>query len=203
MGGPQHEADAGPSRSRHGLFDDVLSGKQQLRPFIPRLRSDPAPFHPLARSLDEFRREEGEDREKRLRALWKKIPHPTRAKHAESGANGNERGSGQATQDERFDAAVTKWEPANARMHNITKERAEYLTRIYHDELLKECALENGMDPTVPVSWSDFKAYADYKEAGQPGNFISKFERLISINRAMAYLSRRIRSRRKWSPRSR
>ena len=149
--------------SRRELFEDVLSGKQQRRPFIPRLRSDPSPFHPLAQSLEEFRKEEGDLRETRLRALWKKIPHP-RAKHAD--ANGHGHGNGGHPQDVRFDVANSRWEPANAKVEDITPERAEHLTRMYHDELLKECALEDGMDPMAPVTWSDFKQYANYKEAG-------------------------------------
>lgn len=165
-----NQQDSGTSRRE--LFDAVLSGEQQRRPFIPRLRSDPSPFHPSVKSLDDFRREEGNEREKRLHILWKKIPHPRppRGKHAGSNGhgngNGNGNGSGDNSQEARLDAAKPRWEPAGSTTGNITRERAEHLTRMYHDELIKECALEDGTDPTAPVTWLDFKAYANYKEAG-------------------------------------
>ena len=153
------------------IFDASQSGAQS-RPLLPRLRSDPlssSAIHPLARSLEDFRKDEGaENREKRLHAIWKRIPHPRRERkqlqqqqhHVHSGHVN------------RLDVASTRWVPATTGSAGgqenalLTREKAENLVDMYHDELLRECALEDG-DPTEPVTWKDFRKYADYKEAGK------------------------------------
>ncbi|KAI5124933.1 hypothetical protein M0805_007360 [Coniferiporia weirii] len=131
--------------SGRDIFEGSLSGAQD-RPFIPRLRSDPSSYHPLPRSLDEFRNEEGsENREGRLHALWRKIPHPHRGNHALKRESASD------------------WVPATGHA-SLTPERAEGLRRMYHDELLRKCALEES-DPSGPITWKDFKKYAENKEA--------------------------------------
>jgi hypothetical protein len=46
----------------------------------------------------------------------------------------------------------------------LTKENAEKLTEIYEDELRKRCVEE---DTVEAITWTEFKRYADNKEAGQ------------------------------------
>ena len=160
MGESQRRSgEVGPSRRE--LFDAVWTGEQPYRPFIPRLRSDPSPFNPIVRTLDDFRREEGEDREKRLHQVWKRIPHPHHGRSSSSGSRLH-------TQDERLQATASKWESTEVTSRSgLTRERAERLSNMYHEELLKEVALEDGRDPAAPVTWNDFRSYADYKEAGE------------------------------------
>lgn len=154
MGGKQERPPGRGERSAREFFEGCLSGAF-TRPYIPRLRSDPSSTQVLSRSLDEFRNLEGpESREKRLHAVWKRIPHG----HKDSAG--------------KLDAAPSSWAPASANV-TLTREKAENLTAMYHNELLKECAWEDG-DPQNPVTWKDFKKYADYKEAGaQSECFIS------------------------------
>ena len=166
---PQQQQNRYIRQTGREIFDASQSGAQS-RPLLPRLRSDPlssSVIHPLARSLESFRKEEGvENREKRLHAIWKRIPHPRRERkqlqqhHAHSGHVN------------RLDVASTRWVPATTgsaggqENASLTREKAENLVDMYHDELLRECALEDG-DPTEPVTWKDFRKYADYKEAGK------------------------------------
>ena len=161
MGGEQGR----PRPSGREIFDGALSGALD-RPFVPRLRSDPpsTSFRLLARSLEDFRQEEGpENREKRLHAVWKRIPHPRKAHHSpphQHAGNGD------------LDAVPSSWVPPGENA-SLTREKAEKLTAMYHDELLKECALEEG-NTLEPVTWGEFKKYADYKEAGVlNGKFVS------------------------------
>lgn len=146
-----------PRPSGREIFEGALSGALD-RPFIPRLRSDPptTSFLPLARSLEAFRHEEGLDnREKRLHAVWKRIPHP-RGSHHHTHSH---------ARPDKLDGVPSSWIPANEDA-SLTREKAERLTAMYHDELMKECALEEG-NTLEPVTWREFKAYADYKEAGE------------------------------------
>ncbi|KAH8113244.1 mitochondrial carrier [Phellopilus nigrolimitatus] len=131
-------------QSGREIYEGSMSGAQD-RPFIPRLRSDLPLIRPLPRSLDNFREEEGsENREKRLHGLWKKIPHPHRERLL------------------REQDSISHWVPVNDHV-SLTRERAENLTKMYEDELLRECAEEG--DTSGPVTWKDFRKYADYKEA--------------------------------------
>ncbi len=45
---------------KRAVYDGSISGAQD-RPYIPHLRSDPPSFHPLPRSLAEFRNQEGRE----------------------------------------------------------------------------------------------------------------------------------------------
>ena len=57
---------------KRDIFEGSSSGAQP-HPYVPRFRSDPEPYRPLERSLEEYRAKEGEEaREMRLRALWRK-----------------------------------------------------------------------------------------------------------------------------------
>ena len=133
------------------IYEASLSGAQN-RPYIPRLRSDPSPYHPLARSLDEFRREEGyEERERRLHELWTRLAHPHKERFPPFISP--------------FSSTTASTAPA-AKDGTLTPERADELGKMYHDELLKRCAEEDGK-PFGPVTWKDFRKYADYKEAGK------------------------------------
>ena len=130
--------------SRRDLFEASLSGAQE-RPWFPRLRSDPPlPHHPPPRSLDRFREEEGEEnREKRLQELWKKLPHKTKPHTPQTAVE-----------------SVPVTEHAS-----LTKDRAEKLTRMYEEELVRRVSEEDG--GASELSWKDFKKYAEEKETGE------------------------------------
>ncbi|KAF8517770.1 mitochondrial carrier [Gautieria morchelliformis] len=130
---------ASPDQSpphRRDVFEGSLSGSQ-TRPFVPKLRSDPSPWHPLPRNLAEYREKEGKERrEARLHALWRRLPtrRPT-LKH----------------EDQCIDVIRTGLNP----------ERAERLRAMYEDELMRRCASGG----TTSIDWNDFLEYADRKEA--------------------------------------
>ncbi|KAI0661025.1 mitochondrial carrier [Cubamyces menziesii] len=133
--------------SARQIFEEVYSGARP-RPFIPRLRSDPPPYQPIPHSLREFRDQEGaEDRYKRLRELWRRLP----------------KRDGQHDVD---DEAVARTYPVKSD-GDLTAESAKQLGEMYDDELLGRC----GAPPRGPfskrVSWNEFEKYADAKEAAE------------------------------------
>jgi solute carrier family 25 phosphate transporter 23/24/25/41 len=129
------------STHRRDVFEEALSGAQ-TRPFIPRLRSDPSPWHPLPRTLADYREIEGkEQREARLRALWRRLPSGTTV----------------SEHDERGPVADHA---------NMNPERAERLRVMYEDELMRRCG-GTATEGTKSVDWKDFLEYADKKEAGK------------------------------------
>lgn len=145
--------------SRRDIFEASLSGAQE-RPWIPRLRSDqPLPYHPLPRSLERFREEEGlENRDKRLQEVWKKLPHKAQPHHDQVS----------------IDTMPIVEHAA------LTKDRAEKLTRMYEDELLMRVAEEEGSTPSE-VNWDDFKRYAEEKEAGMYYSLVPVALTLITL----------------------
>jgi solute carrier family 25 phosphate transporter 23/24/25/41 len=134
--------------SRRLIYDGSISGAQD-RPDIPHLRSDPPSYHPLPRSLAEFRAQEGREyRKARLRALWKQLlaaidsdavkdagsdaPQPTSPMGA---------GAGSSTA--------------------LTPESARQMRKTYERELMGRCKSSGH------IGWKEFKKYAEDKEAGQ------------------------------------
>lgn len=132
------------SPSGRDVYDGSLSGAQD-RPFIPRLSRDPPAYRPLPRSLEDYRQEEGDEtREKRLRALWKRIPH--------SGANA-------------VDPSSTNAIPVTDDA-SLTPERAKTLTKMYMDELTRRCS-DTLLGQVTGISWEEFRRYAEAKEVGE------------------------------------
>lgn len=133
--------------SAREIFDETLSGARP-KPFLPPLRSDPAPFQSIPHSLREFRAQEGKDqRRKRLRTLWNRLP-----KRVSMGV-------------EVDGEAVAHAYPVR-RDGDLTPESARRLGEMYEDELLGRCGV-HGRGPFSPrVSWVEFEKYADAKEAG-------------------------------------
>ena len=132
--------------SRRAIFEASHSGAQE-RPWIPRLRSDPPPFHPLPRNLVEFREQEGrEDRERRLRKLWTRLPKRPLTEDVD-------------------DEAIAKAYPVT---HDgqLTVESAKELDKMYEDELLGRCREHTHSLRNRGVSWEEFRKYAEAKEAG-------------------------------------
>ncbi|OJA18971.1 hypothetical protein AZE42_00332 [Rhizopogon vesiculosus] len=125
----------------HDLYESCLSGAQD-RPFIPRLRSDPPPFHPLPHSLLEFREQEGkEDRERRLLELWKRLPNSSYHESEVAGSRICHAG-----------------EP-------LTVQKAEEMRKVYEDELLRKCGGHTMNERPSHIRWSEFRRYAEAKEA--------------------------------------
>ncbi|KAH7887680.1 mitochondrial carrier [Phlebopus sp. FC_14] len=134
----------GPSKlhptGRH-IYEASLSGAQD-RPFIPRLRSDPPTYNPIPHSLQEFREQEGEEnREHRLRELWKRLPSSNY--HASK------------------TAATRVVRPGEA----MTAEMAADMSRTYEDELLGRCSGHVSSGQPTQIRWPEFRKYAEAKEA--------------------------------------
>ncbi|KAH7105444.1 mitochondrial carrier [Auriculariales sp. MPI-PUGE-AT-0066] len=134
--------------TRKDYFDAVQTGLYPP-PLLPALRGDAQPEifgvpFVRARTLREWRADEGEERrETRLRAVWKRLPRPTRAMGVDERAR------------ER-----------DAERHideNITLDRAVLFQHAYDEELLsivgKSSHTANGN-----IAWEDFLQYANAKE---------------------------------------
>jgi solute carrier family 25 (mitochondrial phosphate transporter), member 23/24/25/41 len=125
--------------SNRAVYDGSISGAQD-RPYIPRLRSDPPPYHPLPQSLVEFRAQEGHEyRKARLRALWKQLLTALDA-------------------DDTDDSDAVSFPVGGAA---LTPESARQMRKIYDKELMGSCKSSGH------IGWKEFKKYAEDKEAGQ------------------------------------
>jgi solute carrier family 25 (mitochondrial phosphate transporter), member 23/24/25/41 len=125
--------------SNRAVYDGSISGAQD-RPYIPRLRSDPPPYHPLPQSLVDFRAQEGREyRKTRLHALWKQL---LRALDTE----------------DTDDSDAVSFPVGGAA---LTPESARQMRKIYDKELMGSCKSSGH------IGWKEFKKYAEDKEAGQ------------------------------------
>ena len=128
--------------SRRLVYDGSISGAQN-RPHVPHLRSDPPSYHPLSRSLAEFRAQEGREyRKVRLRALWKQLL---------AAIDSN------AVEDAGSDAPTYPVGSSTA----LTPESARQMRKTYERELMGRCKSSGH------IGWKEFKKYAEDKEAGQ------------------------------------
>jgi solute carrier family 25 phosphate transporter 23/24/25/41 len=127
---------------KRAVYDGSISGAQN-RPYIPHLRSDLHSYHPLPRSLAEFRKQEGREyRKARLRALWRQLlaALDTDTEDADPhGATARSVGSSTA----------------------LTPETARQMRKMYERELMGRCKSAGH------IAWKEFKKYAEDKEAGQ------------------------------------
>ncbi|GBE79699.1 Calcium-binding mitochondrial carrier SAL1 [Sparassis crispa] len=131
--------------SARDVYEASLSGAQD-RPFLPRLRSDPPINPPICHSLREFRaRETPEEKEKRLRKLWRRLPEWNRPRGLD-------------------DEAVATAYPVQEG-GSLTAESAKRLEEMYDDELLGRCGGHTAGFLHRNISWRDFEKYADAKEA--------------------------------------
>jgi len=120
------------------VYDGSISGDQD-RPYIPHLRSDPPSYHPLPRSLVDFRAQEGREyRKARLRALWKQLLVAL---------------DSDAVEDADSDSVGSST--------TLTLESARQMRRTYDRELMGRCKSSGH------IGWKEFKKYAEDKEAGQ------------------------------------
>jgi len=153
--------------SRREIFDATVAGVQD-HVLLPHLRSEPSTsraYRRAAHTLEEFRRQEGEEREARLKDIWERLT-----------VTRNGKGKIQTT-------SVGPVGPATSvgiGMKNtiFTREKAERLQDIYDNELEDKCGKgrgptrTRGTRPLIP--WKDFYRYAEVKEAGEL-NVISPF----------------------------
>jgi solute carrier family 25 (mitochondrial phosphate transporter), member 23/24/25/41 len=136
----------GKAPSRREIFEATLSGEQD-RPWIPRLRSDPPPYHPVPKTLAAFREEEGRaERKRRLQALWKHLCKQGYHFHREAGS--------------KTIAKVTGEQAGH------TLEKAEKLRAAYEDELLSHVGGHTTSNVSSQIGWNSFKEYAEEKETG-------------------------------------
>jgi solute carrier family 25 (mitochondrial phosphate transporter), member 23/24/25/41 len=125
--------------SRRLVYDGSISGAQD-RPYVPHLRSDLPSYHPLPRSLAEFRAQEGREyRKARLRALWKQLLAAVDSDAAGSDAPTYPVGNNTA----------------------LTPESARQMRKTYDRELMGRCKSSGH------IEWKEFKKYAEDKEVGQ------------------------------------
>jgi solute carrier family 25 phosphate transporter 23/24/25/41 len=130
--------------SRRLVYDGSISGAQD-RPYIPHLRSDPPSYHPLPRSLAEFRAQEGREyRKARLLALWKQLLAAIDSDAVENAGP---------------DAPTYPVGSSTA----LTPESARQMRKTYERELMGRCNLKS----SGRIGWKEFKKYAEDKEAGQ------------------------------------
>ncbi|KAF9464486.1 mitochondrial carrier domain-containing protein [Collybia nuda] len=124
------------------IYEASLSGAQD-RPPIPRLRSDPPPYHPLPHTLHEFREAEGrENRKGRLQELWKRLPIPAHRALAVQLPRTNNSDD----------------------IDELTVEKAETLKAMYDEELLGHCGGHDSGSQPGQIGWKEFKVYAEAKE---------------------------------------
>lgn len=132
--------------SSREIFEASYSGAQS-RPFIPRLRSDPPPYHPLPNNLVEFREQEGQSRrEQRLREVWLRLPK--RRNH-----------------DDADDEEIARKYPVR-KDGVLTRESAKELEEMYEDELVGRCGGHTSGFRRRSIGWREFREYAAQKEAG-------------------------------------
>lgn len=132
--------------SGRDIFEATLSGEQNA-PWIPRLRSDPPPYHPIPKTLAAFREEEGrESRKQRLQALWKHICKQGYNFHHQAGSK-----------------AV---EPISGKKEVPAIQQAEKLRATYEDELLSHVGGHTTGSSLDRIGWTSFREYAESKEAG-------------------------------------
>ena len=133
--------------SRRLVYDGSISGAQD-RPDIPHLRSRPSPsYHPLPRSLAEFRAQEGREyRKARLRALWKQLQAAI---------------DSDAVKDAGSDAPQPTYPVGAGSSTALTPESARQMRKTYERELMGRCKSSGH------IGLKEFKKYAEDKEAGQ------------------------------------
>jgi len=160
LGKTDSEPSSSGPPSRKEVFDATVAGVQD-HVLLPHLRSDPSAskaYRRAAHTLEEFRRQEGEGREARLKDIWQRLTE-TR----------NGKGKAQTT-------SVGPVSPATSvgigvKNTIFTREKAEMLQDIYDNELEDRCGkgrgstLTRGSRPLIP--WKDFYRYAEVKEAGE------------------------------------
>ena len=141
--------------SKRAVYDACVSGAQDP-PQIPHLHSDPAPsYHPLPRSLAEFRELEGREyRKARLHALWKQLPAALDPKGTRSDAL------------PRLVGGAT-----------LTPEGASKMREVYERELMESCADSPGHN-----GWKKFKSMPKAKKPVSPRHSPSLFAWLINAS---------------------
>lgn len=165
---------SGPSKRE--LYEACLTGAQD-RPYIPRLRSDPPSYQHIPHSLREFRAQEGPDaRDRRLRDLWSRLPQHNA--HHEDDESAQLAGAGADGPAVLVDGA-------------LTAETAKGMQAMYEAELRSRCGAHTSGFLHRGVSWSEFRKYADAKEAGMHCPAAPGRSWLLMARRALADIPRR------------
>lgn len=177
LGETRGEPSSSPSPTRREIFDATLAGERGHAP-IPHLRSDPPPskaYRRLAHSLGEFRRQEGDQREVRLKEIWLRL---TQARSGKANAQ---------TATVRTVGSTTA-SSVGADASLLTREKAEKLQDIYDNELLHRCGnsypLTHTRGPKPLIPWKVFYRYAEAKEVGELSaiSLFGPFAYLIGIS---------------------
>jgi len=173
------------SPSGREIFNATMAGVQD-RVLIPPLRSDlpsSKTYQRLPHSLDEFRQQEGAQREARLKEVWRRLTETRNGKGKEH--NTSVRAVGPVTTS-----------GVRTKDTTLAREKAEKLQDIYDNELLDKCgsghSLTHTRGPKPQIPWKDFYRYAQAKEVGELNGttYFGGFAYLIGIlHRVMACIS--------------
>lgn len=157
LGQTRAEPSTSVSPTRREIFDATLAGERD-HVLLPHLRSDPPTYRRLAHSLDEFRQDEGDRRETRLKDIWLRLIEARNGKDKAHTASVRPVGSTIAS-------SVGK------ETSIFTREKAERLQDIYDNELSHRCGNDHRLThthgPKPPIPWKDFYRYAEAKEVGE------------------------------------
>ena len=177
LGETRGEPSTSASPTRREIFDATLSGKRD-HVLLPHLRSDPPPsktYRRLAHTLGEFRRQEGDQREARLKEIWLRLTEARNGKANTQAATVRPVGSTTASS-------------VGTAASVLTREKAEKLQDIYDDELLHRCGNSYPLTPTRGpkplIPWKVFYRYAEAKEVGELSaiSLFGPFAYLIGIS---------------------
>lgn len=159
LGETKGEPSTSAHPSRREVFDATLAGGRD-HVLLPRLRSDPPPskaYRRPAHSLNEFRRQEGDYREARLKEIWQRLTEERNGQSKERTALVRP-------------PSQTKTTGGGTEASIFTREKAERLRDIYDVELLHKCGNDQRSTPAhgpkPPIPWKDFYRYAEAKEVG-------------------------------------
>jgi hypothetical protein len=156
LGGARGE----PLSSRREVFDSTVAGARD-HVLLPHLRSDPSPsktHRRPAHTLDEFRQQEGNQREVRLKEVWQRLTEARNGKGRERTAAARPVGP-------------TTADSVGTEASNFTRETAERLQDTYDNELERKCGSSRALTHTRGhkplIQWKDFYRYAEAKEVGE------------------------------------
>lgn len=152
------ESSSPGSPSGRERFEATVAGVQD-HVLLPHLRSDPSrTYQRLAHSLEEFRQQEGERRDERLKDVWRRLTD-------------GRSGKGKAPSPSLRPATPMAVGGVGTKDSIFTREKAERLRDIYDDELLYKCGKGSGSTPSRGpkplIPWKDFYRYAEAKEVGE------------------------------------
>jgi hypothetical protein len=149
--------------SRREIFEAAFSGARgHYKQWVPLLRSDPpwSRYGWRVQSLEEFRAQEGAEREERLRAIWGRL---LLLRGGDSGSGGDRQWMKMRRGEDK-----DKLRGGGCDGSSFTWESASKLQEIYEIELIGRCrgGRSGAQGGATPISWKEFCGYVEAKETG-------------------------------------